>query len=198
MHNSLEIKKNIGLRLTAVRKMAGLSRRDLCDAANQLAEKDGRELILNEATLKQWEYGNNQINIEWLPYLCTVLQCDVGYIFGDYECRTRVITDIKAQTALSEDAILNLEKNVGGYWEALNSVLENETFWQFLKLMQTYKQVNTSGDKLGKYVEDGISSAARRLLPNPERKDTDIFTDTFFQSVCNRYCWLLMEDYKRV
>ena len=152
---------------------------------------------MNEATLKQWEYGNNQINIEWLPYLCAALHCDIGYIFGDYECRTRIAADISTQTGLSEAAILNLKKNAYGYWDALNSVLENKTFWQFLKLMQTYKQTGVSDDKVGEYVERRIRSAAKGLLPDPESKDADIFTDTFFQSVCNRYCWLLLEDYKK-
>ncbi len=197
MHNSINIKKNIGQRLTDARKKAALSRKDLCDAVNQLAENDERELFLNEATLKQWEYGNNQINIEWLPYLCAALHCDIGYIFGDYECRTRIAADIRTQTGLSEAAILNLKKNAYGYWDALNSVLENKTFWQFLKLMQTYKQTGASDDEVGKYVEGRIKSAAKGLLPDPESKDTNIFTDTFFQSVCNRYCWLLMEDYKK-
>lgn len=197
MHNSVDIKKNIGQRLTDARKKAKLSRKDLCDAVNQLAENDGRELFLNEATLKQWEYGNNQINIEWLPYLCAALHCDIGYIFGDYECRTRIAADISTQTGLSEAAILNLKKNAYGYWDALNSVLENKTFWQFLKLMQTYKQTGVSDDKVGEYVERRIRSAAKGLLPDPESKDADIFTDTFFQSVCNRYCWLLLEDYKK-
>jgi transcriptional regulator with XRE-family HTH domain len=114
MHNSIDIKKNIGQRLTDARKKAELSRKDLCDAVNQLAENDGRAFFLNEATLKQWEYGNNQINIEWLPYLCTALRCDIGYIFGDYECRTRIATDIREETGLSELAVTNLLVAAGG------------------------------------------------------------------------------------
>ena len=34
--------------------------------------------------LKQWEYGNNPISLEWIPAICDVLRCDVGYLFGDY------------------------------------------------------------------------------------------------------------------
>lgn len=108
MYNSFEIKKNIGQRLSSAREKEGLSRKLLCDTVNQLAEKDGRESTLNEATLKQWEYGNNQINIEWLPYLCTALRCDVGYVFGDYDCRTRTATDIREETGLSELAVHEL------------------------------------------------------------------------------------------
>ena len=197
MQNSSEIKKTIGQRLSAARKKEGVSRKLLCDTVNKLAEKDRRKFPLHEATLKQWELGNNQINIEWLPYLCAALHCDTGYIFGEYESRTRKVNDIREQTGLSECAILNLEKNAGGYWEALNSILESETFWQFLKLMETYKATGVSGNSLGEYVEGRIRSAAVDLLPDPEERDVDIFTDSFYQSVCNRYCWLLLENYKR-
>lgn len=196
MNNSNKVKKTVGWRLSAARKKEGLSRQLLCDTVNQLAEKDGRKSLLHEATLKQWEYGNNPINIEWVPYLCAALHCDTGYIFGEYESRTRKVNDIREQTGLSECAILNLEKNAGEYWEALNSVLESETFWQFLKLMETYKVTSVSGNSLGEYVEGRIRSAVVDLLPDPEEKDVDIFTDSFYQSVCNRYCWLLLENYK--
>lgn len=196
MQNSKFVTKKVGGRIKAARKDL-FSRQGLCDVVNRLAADDNRDIALNEATLKQWEYGNNRIDIEWIPYLCRALNCDVGYLIGDYECRTREATDIRAQTGLSETAILNLKKNVGGYWDALNSVLENETFWQFLKLMETYKQTGAQDDMVGKYVKSSIEFATKKLLPDPERKDTDVFTDTFFQSVCNHYCWAIMEDYKK-
>ena len=109
MHNSKDIKKNIGQRIAAARK-GRFTRQELCDTVNALAVNDGREKTLNEATLKQWEYGNNQINIEWLPYLCAALHCDIGYIFGEYETETREKSDIAEATGLSFDAAALLLK----------------------------------------------------------------------------------------
>lgn len=139
MHNSIDIKKNIGLRLTDARKEAGLSRKDLCDAVNQLAENDGRELFLNEATLKQWEYGNNQINIEWLPYLCAALHCDTGYIFGDYDFRTRSATDIVKETNLSPCSVTRLleARQDASFISFLNAILESPAS-DLQKLAQAY------------------------------------------------------------
>ena len=54
--------------------------------------------------LKQWEYGNNPISLEWIPAICDVLRCDVGYLFGDYPEKTREISDICSITGLSPAA----------------------------------------------------------------------------------------------
>ena len=181
--------KTIGERIKAER-----TRKDNYVTLDTLADKTN----VARQTISKWEKGEGNGPTVWeLIRLCDFFGCDYGYLIGDYECRTREATDIRAQTGLSETALLNLKKNVGGYWDALNSVLENETFWQFLKLMETYKQTGAPDDMVGKYVKSSIEFAAKKLLPDPERKDTDVFTDTFFQSVCNHYCWALMEDYKK-
>ena len=92
MQNSKFVTKKVGGRIKAARKDL-FSRQGLCDVVNRLAADDNRDIALNEATLKQWEYGNNRIDIEWIPYLCRALNCDVGYLIGDYEIRTREATD---------------------------------------------------------------------------------------------------------
>ena len=84
-----------------------------------------------------------------------------------------------------------------GLIDSPKHVLESETFWQFLKLMETYKSVGTTGDNVGEYVNKRIESAAKTLLPEPMREDMDIFNDGFYQTICARYCWLLMEEYKK-
>lgn len=60
--------------------------------------------------LKQWEYGNNPISLEWIPAICDVLDCDVGYLFGEYEEKKREFSDICAVTGLSEKAVWNLSQ----------------------------------------------------------------------------------------
>lgn len=129
--------------------------------------------------------------------LCKVLDCDMDYLFGLIDSPKHIYADIQEQTCISKEAAEKLKKNAGGYWQALSAVLESEVFWQFLKLMETYKAVETSGNDVGEYVNKRIESAAKTLLPEPMREDMDIFNDGFYQTICSRYCWLLLEEYKK-
>ena len=113
MQNSKFVAKKVGSRIKAAREDL-FSRQSLCDVVNRLAADDNRDITLNEATLKQWEYGNNRIDIEWIPYLCRALNCDVGYLFGAYKNRTRIATDIGEETGLSMLAVDNLLVAAGG------------------------------------------------------------------------------------
>lgn len=58
--------------------------------------------------LKQWEYGNNPISHEWIPAICEVLDCDIGYLFGEYDERKRELSDVSKTTGLSENAVRQL------------------------------------------------------------------------------------------
>ena len=109
MKNSKLVTKKVGGRIKAAREEF-FSRQGLCDVVNKLAADDNRDIALNEATLKQWEYGNNRIDIEWIPYLCRALNCDVGYLFGEYLEKHRESTDIREKTGLSEDSIVRLSE----------------------------------------------------------------------------------------
>lgn len=55
--------------------------------------------------LKQWEYGNNPIGLEWIPAICDVLDCDVGFLFGEYSEKKRQFADAHKTTGLSEESI---------------------------------------------------------------------------------------------
>lgn len=72
--------------------------------------------------LKQWEYGNNPIGHEWIPAICEVLNCDVGYLFGEYEERRRELSDVHKITGLSESSIKILEdaEFSSGYEDSTN------------------------------------------------------------------------------
>ena len=102
--------KLIGTRLKAAREKDLLTRQQFCDLVNNLAESNQKNTMLNEATLKQWEYGNNKIDIEWIPYICQALHCDTGFLFGEHVQRTKNATDICAYTGLSESAVERLHK----------------------------------------------------------------------------------------
>lgn len=105
INDTKSTKAMVGSRIQAAR--GKMSRQQLVDILNNREDrpviKDKKDTISLE-TLKQWEYGNNPVNLEWLPVICNVLSCDVGYLFGEYEEKQREISDVCAFTGLSEKA----------------------------------------------------------------------------------------------
>lgn len=91
--------RGIGKRIQNERKDHGLSLEALAG-----------EIGVTRQTLSKWEKGDNGTSPAlWdLLRLCELFDCDFGYLIGDYECRTRITTDIRNQTGLSELAVVNL------------------------------------------------------------------------------------------
>lgn len=106
------ILKVIGSKLRAARVEIGLTQQKICDLINQSiqAPKDqtGETEILLLNRYKKWEYGDNPVDIRWLPAICEILKCDYGYLFGDHACKTKDIQGIMDYTGLSEDCITTL------------------------------------------------------------------------------------------
>ena len=191
-----------GVNIQKRREQLGLTQTQLAERIweEEIKSSDNEPSAVKEQKRKNignYENGKFPKNGGIYYRLCKVLDCDMDYLFGLIDSPKHVYADIQEQTFISEKAAENLKKNAGGYWQALSSVLESETFWQFLKLMETYKSVGTTGDNVGEYVNKRIESAAKTLLPEPMREDMDIFNDGFYQTICARYCWLLMEEYKK-
>lgn len=113
IHDTNTAKKIIGGRLKAARENAGYSRQAAIDeiVASPLAPVFEKRPTLGIDTYKKWEYGWNQIEIEWLPAICKVYKCDVGYLFGEYKEYTIDRQKIRDMTKLSKSAVDWLLKN---------------------------------------------------------------------------------------
>lgn len=96
---------SVGKRLKEAREKMGLSQQKFCDT---FSESFGTNLNFN--TYKAWENGINHVPIRYIPALCEFLDCDVGYLFGEYKEKRRIIADIHAETGLSEEAIKKLQE----------------------------------------------------------------------------------------
>ena len=59
-------------------------------------------------TISKWEKGESHPSIQVLLRLCELYGCDLGYLVGEYDCKTRKAADIKAETGLSETVINRL------------------------------------------------------------------------------------------
>lgn len=59
-------------------------------------------------TLTAWENGERMPDLTSLARMAEVFQCDIGYLLGDYDERTRTLADIVEETWLSEKAVQNV------------------------------------------------------------------------------------------
>lgn len=107
MNKTYSIKAIIGGRLQKARKSFGLTRQELADRLSQNKKAPSPEMTMER--LKQWEYGNNAIAIDWIPAICDELSIDVGYLFGEYSEHKRVAADIVKETGIRESAITHLQ-----------------------------------------------------------------------------------------
>ena len=98
----IPVSQGIGRRLQALRENSGF--RGSEGISNFLERANEKKPIklhdLTWETYRKWESGHNSVNIEWIPTLCELLHCEVGYLFGEFDQPTKEITDICAKTAL--------------------------------------------------------------------------------------------------
>lgn len=115
INSSNFVRSIMGARLKEARSRSDLhlSRQKLADLISQNEKApivDGVKGSVSPDRLKQWEYGNNPIDLEWIPAICDVLSCDVGYLFGDYEELRRETSDAVKETGLTVDAVEQLRR----------------------------------------------------------------------------------------
>ena len=190
------MKKIIGQRLTKVRKARGLTRQGAVDTLNENSHAPSFKCrkLLGIETYKKWEYGENPVDIEWIPSICEVYSCDVGYLFGNYEEFTKELAKIKADTGLEQEtaSVLrsikyrsDMEGDSGSYGlaassthalRALNCLIQNEN--NFYLLSSIYSVLFGNYDILSidhKNEEGHIEqlSAGMAALRSTSGKDAD-------------------------
>lgn len=126
MYTENTLKSAMGERLRAVRENMGLSMQKVADLVG-----------VDKNRYAAWESGRNAVTLEWIPALCAVLGCDVGYLFGEYPEKTRTAADVCAVTGLSEQAVTTLHSfqiNYPNYLRVLNFLLSEcaHYFWHLL------------------------------------------------------------------
>ena len=158
----------IGDRIKKERKRLHLSQQELLQKV-YLSEK-------SVASLRAWEHGKRLPDMDTLARMCEVVQCDFGYLVGDYDQKTIETNRIQQITGLTEPAIERLQKANRDVAQnfmdlpELNNILLSDDFWALLsdlwffryqcnaaetrpKMLDFAKQ---SGDKeaLKRYAED--------------------------------------------
>lgn len=63
------------------------------------------ELGVTRQTVAKWERGDDMPSLSKCLELCNLFNCELGYLLCEYNCKTRMATDINRVTGLKEEAI---------------------------------------------------------------------------------------------
>ncbi len=163
--------KKIGEIIVKERKAAGYKSQD--DLIQQLKEY-GYSISRN--TLSKIEQGNtNHYDCELLFLLCEIFDCEMGYLLGEYECKTGRNTDIVNETGLNEDAVnkllfLNSMNKAHGLSDVLSLFITHPKFIDTLELLSNNADGKCETVSFGK----SHFNIDRRAVINSELKDTII------------------------
>ena len=94
-------KKIIGERIKAEREKKGLSKPDLL-----------KKICMSENSHKSvtaWEKGEILPSLDNLSQMAELFNCDIGYLLGDYDERTRDLADVCQVTGLSGESAATLQ-----------------------------------------------------------------------------------------
>lgn len=98
-------------KISATAQRIGQARKEKKLTLESVAEKCG---VKQYQTVSKWENGNSVPSLDNLFKLCDLFGCDLGYLLGEYECKTRAAADIQEMTGLSRLASDNLEIAASG------------------------------------------------------------------------------------
>lgn len=143
--------EEMGMRIKKCRIECGMTQEEL-----------GNELHYTRQMISNIEKGKSEPTISDIKKMSMTFGCDVGYIIGEYNERTRQTTDIVAETGLDGKAVelLRTAKNER-YWfvtKALNEMLKYDNLrlldliGQFLMMAEHESVELSDGEKIDKGV----------------------------------------------
>lgn len=94
---NFDIPTVVGQRIKDLRKKRGYTQAELAERLNMSLES--RRIV------GQWEDGEKLPPIDKLLKICGILGCDMGFLFGDYDCETYDKQYILNETGLTEKTV---------------------------------------------------------------------------------------------
>ena len=83
-------------------------RKDICKSQDEFLRKFAGKLNISRSTLSKWENGEGELTVWELLELCNIFDCDSGFLLGEYDEKKGVVSNIRAEIGLPEDAIITL------------------------------------------------------------------------------------------
>ncbi len=137
--------KAIGKRIQYERGRLGLSQ-------GKFAEKVG----LSESSrqvIGKWEKGKLLPHFDHMLKMCELFECELGYLLCEYDCKTRVATDVKMVTGLTEDAVNRLmdinKSHISGALDTFSKFILHDDFGKLFRAMHLHIcEFNNKGFKI--------------------------------------------------
>ncbi len=98
--------KIIGERIRTQRKAHNLTQEQLCEKINI-----GRTKLSNCESASENEF-EKILDLDILLRMCNLFDCELGYLLGEHEEKTRICADIHKEIGLTEEAINKLKEKV--------------------------------------------------------------------------------------
>lgn len=109
----------------------------------------------DRGTVAAWENGSAQISLDSLFEICDFFNCELGYLLGEHEEKTRAATDITEHIGLSEAAIEKLHKyKMVSDKTPGNAVNSNSADMQRLKLRESINKERFIPELISYMIED--------------------------------------------
>lgn len=128
-------KKAVGERIRKERIAAGFK------SQSKLALELGYS-VDSRQSIGAWEKGERLPSLDDFIKLCEIFECELGYLLGEYDCKTRTATDITAATGLSEKAVNKLiQTNRSERSEIMGTLrlmIEHEDFLNLLSAVHVH------------------------------------------------------------
>jgi DNA-binding Xre family transcriptional regulator len=145
---------------------------------DELADKVGT----TRQTISKLENGKSvETTLNTLLNLCSVFDCELGYLLGEYDCKTRTATDIQKETGLSEKSIDILKGNLEHKQIAtfLSDLIENIEDLYFLSCAYVlYKYLDNKNKKVNdcEKFRKNLDETLKGEGKNPDDYETVSFT----------------------
>ena len=99
---------------------------------NQVADNLSNVLINripDARTVSNHENGHGKMSVDTLLAYCNIYDCEIGYLFGDYDCHSKEVQEIRDLTGLEEKSIDTLKMIKK---KSPHSKEEDDLFFSFL------------------------------------------------------------------
>lgn len=128
-------KKIIGQRIKTERIAAGFKTQgDFAKALGFASE--------SRQTIGNWENGKVLPCLDDMMKMCTLFDCEIGYLLGEYACKTKDVSNIHSVSGLSEESINKLIKiknsSISETIDTLSQIIHHKDFEKLLRTIHLH------------------------------------------------------------
>ena len=160
-------KEKIAKRLKDERKSHSLTQ-----AALALQLKVGRD------TIRDWETSKRIPPLEDMLAMCSIFECELGYLLCEYDTKLRDTADVQEITGLREDAIQEVIR-YGGASDRISDILASSEFYLLIVRMKGLAErkarYKNAPDFIRSNDKHGIAEYLRLFFKEVSAKNDDLY-----------------------